>query len=94
MALVKLKIPDQTNLSEEDKAFWADALKKHGEHKDSGFFDEREKPDPRLWYLPDVDDDIQNVEEPSLKEKVTSALIVLLLPVMLFMVELVVEWLI
>jgi hypothetical protein len=73
MALVKLKIPDQTNLSEEDKAFWADALKKHGEHKDSGFFDEREKPDPRLWYLPDVDDDIQNVEEPSLKEKVTSA---------------------
>ena len=72
MALVKLQIPDQTNLSEEDKAFWADAIKKHGVHKDSGFFDEPEKPDPRLWYLPDEDESIQKVEEPSFKEKITS----------------------
>lgn len=71
MALVKLKIPDQTNLSEEDKAFWQDAIKKHGVHKDSGFFDEPEKPS---W---DLGDDMDtppptNLDSPSFKEKATS----------------------
>ena len=71
MPLVRMKVPDQTNLSEEDKAFWQDAIQKHGIHKDSGFFDKPEKP---AW---DLGDDMDtppptSVDSPSFKEKATS----------------------
>lgn len=71
MPLVKMKVPDQTNLSEEDKAFWQDAIKKHGIHNDSGFFDEPKKPS---WNLDNETDTtpLTNVDSPSFKEKATS----------------------
>ena len=73
MPLVRMKIPDQTNLSEEDKAFWQDAIQKHGVHKDSGFFDKPEKP---VWYSEDGNaTDKKNIvapQEPSFGEKVES----------------------
>lgn len=66
-----MKVPDQTNLSEEDKAFWQDAIKKHGIHNDSGFFDEPKKPS---WNLDNETDTtpLTNVDSPSFKEKATS----------------------
>ena len=71
MPLVKMKVPDQTNLSEEDKAFWQDAIKKHGIHNDSGFFDEPKKPS---WNLDNETDVLPStsVDSPSFKEKATS----------------------
>lgn len=66
-----MKVPDQTNLSEEDKAFWQDAIKKHGIHNDSGFFDEPKKPS---WNLDNETDALPStsVDSPSFKEKATS----------------------
>lgn len=66
-----MKVPDQTNLSEEDKAFWQDAIKKHGLHNDSGFFDEPKKPS---WNLDNETDALPStsIDSPSFKEKATS----------------------
>lgn len=74
MALVRVELPsaeDRLKLSKEDNDFLDEMQKKHGIHKDTGFFDEPKKP---YW---DLGDDMDtppptSVDSPSFKEKATS----------------------
>lgn len=74
MALVRVELPsaeDRLKLSKEDNDFLDEMQKKHGIHKDTGFFDEPKKPS---WNLDNETDALPStsVDSPSFKEKATS----------------------